>query len=491
MRHLMLRKSVDALRAEAATKSEFKRVLGALDLTLLGIGAIVGTGIFVLSGHVAAFHSGPAVVVAYALAAVAALGAALCYAEIASLVAVAGSAYAYTYASMGEAAAWIIGWDLVLEYLLAAASVSAGWSAYAAAFVKHTLGYALPAHLGRAPLAWDINAKAFYWTGAWVNLPAVLIVLLLTVMLVFGVKESARINAITVFIKVAVILLFIVCAAPHIDPANWAPIIPDSAGMFGRFGWSGVLQATSILFFAYNGFDAVSAAAQEAKNPQRDLPIGILLSVAIAACLYIGVAVVLTGVVPYTQLGVPHPLSVGIEAAHVPWIQPILEIGAIAGLTSVILVNLLTQPRIAQAMARDGLLPRSIARMHPRFHTPYVATILGGVACAAAGGLLPIDVLGELMCVGTLFAFMVVSIGVVMLRYTLPDAPRTFRVPGGPLGIPLASALVCLVLMAAAQPHTILRFVAWLGVGLVVYACYGIRHSRLRRQLAGCDVSEP
>lgn len=475
-----VRKSIADQQADAGANSDLRRVLGPVDLTLLGVGAIVGTGIFILSGQVAAHHAGPAVILSYIFAGGAALAAALCYSEIASMVAGAGSAYAYVYASMGELVAWIIGWDLLLEYLLAGATVSVGWSAYVRAFIKHAFGYDLPSQWSSAPLAWNDATSQFYHTGAYVNLPAVGIIVLLTGMLILGVKESARVNAITVFIKVAVILLFVFFAAPHVEPSNWVPFLPENqGGVFGKFGWSGVLTGTSTLFFAYNGFDAISTAAQEARNPQRDLPIAMLASVLIAAALYIAVATVLTGVVPFAQLGVPHPVSVGIEAAHVTWLQPIIEIGAIAGLTSVMLVNLLSQPRITYAMSKDGLLPGVAGRVHRTFRTPYLATGFGGLVCALAGGLFPIDVLGELMCVGTLFAFLLVSLGTLVLRRTDPDAPRRFKAPGGAFGVPLLATVTCGVLLYTSQPAAINRFGVWLALGLVFYFAYSRKHSRV------------
>ena len=469
--------AIKPLQRSVSAASDVPRVLGPLDLLLLGVGAIVGTGIFVLTGTVAAHHTGPAIIVAFAAAGFAAMLAGLCYAEIACMMPVAGSAYAYTYATLGELCAWIIGWDLLLEYLLAAASVSVGWSAYGTALLQHAFGVSLPAQWVNAPVAWDAGVGSLVRTGAYLNAPAVAVVLLLTAVLTVGVRASARFNAVTVVIKIAVILLFIVFAAPHVQPENWQPLLPENTGRFGAFGWSGLLQGASILFFCYNGFDAVSTAAQEVRRPERSLPIGILGSLAVAATLYMGVAVVLTGVAPYTALGVAHPVSVGLEYSGLAWLQPIVELGAIAGLTSVILVNLFSQPRIAFAMARDGLLPEWLGRLHPQYKTPARSTLMAGMICAAAGGLFPIDVLGELMCVGTLFAFTLVSVGVLVLRRRSPDAPRRFRAPKG---VPIAATVTCLGLLAVSQHHTLVAFLAWLILGAGIYAAYGHRHSRLR-----------
>ena len=473
--------AIKPLEQDSRTNNEIPRVLGALDLLLLGVGAIVGTGIFVFTGTVAAHHTGPGIVLAFAAAGFAAMLAGLCYAEIACMMPVAGSAYAYAYATLGEFAAWVIGWDLLLEYLLAAASVSVGWSAYGTAMLQHTVGVVLPPAWTSAPMAWDAAAGSLVRTGAYINAPAVLIVLLLTGVLTAGVRASARFNAATVFIKIAVILLFIGFATPHVQPAHWTPLIPENTGHFGAFGWSGLLQGASILFFCYNGFDAVSTAAQEVRRPERNLPIGILGSLAVAGILYMGVALVLTGMAPYTALGVAHPVSVGLEYGGLRWLQPIVELGAMAGLTSVILVNLFSQPRIAYAMACDGLLPARLGKLHPVHKTPHHSTLLAGGLCAAAGGLFPIDILGELMCVGTLFAFMVVSGGVLKLRRTAPHAPRRFRAPAG---VPALATLACIGLLLASQLHSLVAFGAWLAMGFAVYALYGRRHSRLRANAA-------
>ena len=481
---LFATKSLESLSAEAERPHGLRRTLSASDLVLLGIGAIIGTGIFVLTGRAAAANAGPAVALSFVIAGVASAFAGLCYAEMASMIPIAGSAYTYAYATMGELMAWIIGWDLILEYLVGAATVSVGWSGYVGAFFQHVTGYALPTAWTSAPLKWDEAAQQFHSTGAIVNLPAALIVLAVTVILVIGIKESARFNSVIVVIKVAVVLLFIVAAAPFIRPENWQPFIPENQGTFGRYGWSGIFQGATMVFFAYIGFDAVSTAAQEAKRPQRDLPIGILGSLVVCTVLYIAVSLILTGVVPYTKLSVPHPIAVGIAATGIGWMETAVEVGAIAGLSSVMLVMLLGQPRIFYAMAHDGLLPAAAAKVHPRFGTPHITTILTGIVCAIAGGVLPIDVLGELTSIGTLFAFVLVSIGVMILRLRRPEIPRAFRVPGGPFVVPLLGALTSGVLMYTATTHTLIRLFAWMALGLLIYAFYGRKHSKIRKQLA-------
>jgi APA family basic amino acid/polyamine antiporter len=354
---LFATKSVDKLRSDAEYSYGLKRRLGAFDLILLGIGGIIGAGIFVLTGHAAATNAGPAVALSFTVAAVAAAFAGLCYAEMASMIPIAGSAYTYAYATMGELLAWIIGWDLILEYLVGAAAVSVSWSGYVCEFFKNVTGHELPAAWTHAPIVWNAATHQLQLTGAIVNLPAVFIVLAVTAILVLGIKESARFNGIIVLVKVAVVLLFIAVAAPFVRGENWQPFVPLNQGSFGSFGISGIFQGATMVFFAYIGFDAVSTAAQETKNPQRNMPIGILGSLAICTVLYIAVSLILTGVVHYTKLNVPHPIALGVAATGLRVFETVVEVGAIAGLSSVMLVLLLGQPRIFFSMARDGLLP--------------------------------------------------------------------------------------------------------------------------------------
>jgi APA family basic amino acid/polyamine antiporter len=485
---LFATKSVDELRAQAEQDHGLKRSLTALDLVMLGIGAIIGTGIFVLTGRAAAANAGPAVALSFTVAGVASAFAGLCYSEMASMIPIAGSAYTYAYATMGELVAWIIGWDLILEYLVASAAVSVGWSGYVVAFARDTFGVELPRAWTSAPVVWSEAHQRIEGTGAFLNLPAMFIALAVTALLVRGIKESARFNTVIVFVKVTVVLLFIAFAARFVNPANWHPFVPANEGTFGRYGASGVLQGATMVFFAYIGFDAVSTAAQEARNPQRDLPIGILGSLVVCTVLYIVVSLILTGVVPYTKLNVPHPIAVGVEATGQLWLATAVEVGAIAGLSSVMLVMLLGQPRIFFAMAQDGLLPPLAAKIHPRFGTPYVTTIITGIVCALAGGLLPIDILAELTSIGTLFAFVLVSIGVMILRLRRPTLPRAFRVPGGPYLVPVCGAVTSGLLMYTATTATIIRLFVWMAIGLAVYFLYGRKHSRLRAAALGSAV---
>ena len=465
-----------------------KRVLGGVDLTLLGIGAIIGTGIFVLTGQAAAAHAGPAVVLSMIVAGIASALAAICYAEFASSVPVAGSAYTYGYATLGELIAWVIGWDLVLEYALGAATVAVGWSGYIVSLLAD-FGVQFPPLLSAAPGTVVTLADGTMVTTLF-NLPAILISALATWILVIGIQESARVNAVIVFVKVAVVLLIIGLGGMFVNAANWTPFIPDNTGTFGEFGWSGVLRGAGVIFFAYIGFDAVSAAAQEARNPQRDMPRGIIGSLVICTILYVLVSGVMVGVVPYHQLGVPAPMAVAVDAARVqaagsPW-QPVLDwmpfivkLGAIMGLSSTIIVQMMAQPRIFMAMSQDGLLPAWASRVHPRYRTPHLTTLITGAIVMLASGFTSIGVLGELVSIGTLFAFVIVSIGVIVLRRTRPDLERPFRTPFVPW-LPIASALVSFALMLALPWSTWERLIVWMMLGLVIYFAYGRRHSKLR-----------
>jgi APA family basic amino acid/polyamine antiporter len=478
------KKSMTILMAEASEEGShtLKRSLGALNLTLLGIGAIIGAGIFVLTGQAAANYAGPAIVGSFVIAGFGCLFAGLCYAEFASMIPIAGSAYTYGYATLGEFFAWIIGWDLILEYLFAASTVSVGWSGYFVELMKE-IGFEIPARFASAPLKWVEASKSFEATGTVINLPAAVLILAITGLLVVGIKESATFNNIAVFIKTTIVALVIIFGFQYVNTANWSPFVPDNTGVFGQFGFSGVVRGSAVVFFAYIGFDAVSTAAQEAKNPQRDLPIGILASLAICTVLYILMALVMTGLVPFAQLNVPHPVFVAIDAAgpSLKWLTYFINIGAIAGLSSVVLVMLLGQPRIFFSMARDGLLPPVFGRVHPKFQTPWLATIITGGIAAVFGALFPIDVLGELVSIGTLLAFVIVCAGIWVLRVKNPDLNRPFKTPMVPL-VPILGIATCGFMMVFLPLATWIRLAAWMGLGLVIYFAYGKSHSKLAKQ---------
>ncbi|HVZ48595.1 MAG TPA: amino acid permease [Gemmatimonadaceae bacterium] len=465
------RKSLAQLQAEGEGQV-LRRALGALDLTALGIGSLIGTGIFVLTGMVASLHTGPSLVVSMVLAAVCCGFAGLCYAELASMIPVAGSAYTYAYATLGEIVAWIIGWDLMLEYALSASTVAVGWSGYFVSLFD-ALGLRLPRALTAAPGAPVTMGGGTFDHGVF-NLPAALIVLAVTLLLVKGIRESARANAVLVLIKAMVLVVFVVAGASYVKAENLHPFLPANTGTFGAYGLSGVLRGTGIIFFAFIGFDAVSTAAQETKRPQRDLTIGMLASLAICTVLYIAVGLVLVGVVHYSKLNVPAPLAVAIDATGLTWLSPLIKISALFGMFSTMLVQLLGQTRIFYSMSRDGFLPKVFSEVHPRYRTPHVSTLLTGGVTALLAGLTPIDVLGQLVAMGTLLAFVLVCIGIIALRRTDPDAPRPFRVPLMPW-VPIAGALSCLGAMLVLPRETWIRLVVWLVIGFVVYFGYSRR----------------
>jgi APA family basic amino acid/polyamine antiporter len=477
---LWTKKSIALLQAEASGESHettLKRALSATNLTLLGIGAIIGAGIFVLTGTAAANYAGPAIVLSFILAGTGCLFAGLCYAEFASMIPIAGSAYTYSYATLGEFFAWIIGWDLVLEYLFGAATVSVGWSGYFVSFMN-SIGVTMPMEWTQAPFAYTA-AEGLTRTGAVLNIPAMFLIAVLTILLVVGVRESAGFNNIVVAIKVAIIFLVIGFGFMFVNPDNWSPFIPDNIGP-GQYGWDGIVRGAGVIFFAYIGFDAVSTAAQEAKNPQRDMPIGILGSLAFCTVLYILMSLVMTGLVPYTQLNVPDPVYVALAAAGpgLAWLTKLIAIGAMAGLASVVLVMLMGQPRIFYSMARDGLLPRVFGKVHPRFQTPYVTTILTGIVAGVVAGLFPIGILGELVSIGTLLAFVIVCAGIWVLRVRSPELPRPFKTPLVPV-VPILGILICGYMMARLPGDTWMRLIVWMVLGLVIYFTYSMRKSRL------------
>jgi basic amino acid/polyamine antiporter, APA family len=500
---LFITKPLNQLMEHAQEESGMHRALSATNLTTLGIGAIIGAGIFVLTGQAAAQYAGPAIVISFIISGLACLFAGLCYAEFASMIPISGSAYTYAYSTLGEFMAWIIGWDLILEYLFAASTVSVGWSGYMVSFLKD-FGLSIPPQytaawnsvlvdipkIGWKPLTEQLSASliasgvavdSLPHVTAILNLPAMFIIAAITILLVIGIKESAGFNNVMVIIKVFVILLFIGIGFFFINKANWHPFIPENTGEWGHFGWSGILRGSAVIFFAYIGFDAVSTAAQEAKNPQRDMPIGILGSLGISTVLYILVAIVLTGIVSYTFLNVADPIAVGVDAMGkgLFWLRPIIKIAAIAGLSSVVLVMMLGQPRIFYAMSKDGLLPERFARIHPRFKTPYYSTILTGSVAFVLAGILPINILGELVSIGTLLAFAIVCIGIIFLRFKRPELKRPFRTPFVPL-VPILGAGICLIQMYSLPLDTWLRLIIWMAIGMLIYFTYGLRNSKLK-----------
>jgi len=487
---LFRRKHAADLQAEAKNDTRLKRALGPVNLTALGIGAIIGAGIFVLTGQAAAQYAGPAIVISFVLAGLACAFAGLCYAEFAALIPVSGSAYTYGYATLGEFVAWIIGWDLILEYLFAGATVAVGWSGYVVSFLKE-FGITIPARFTSAPFdhhapadggwnMWRLFTEGWVSTGATLNVPAMVIVGFVTFLLVIGIKESASFNNVIVAIKLTVILTFIAVGFTFINRHNWHPFVPPSVGD-GHFGWGGVLRGAGVIFFAYIGFDAVSTAAQEAKNPQRDMPIGMLVSLGLCTVLYIVVSLVLCGVVNYQSLNVSAPIAVAVDAfgEKLAWLRTFVKIGAIAGLSSVILVLLLGQPRIFYAMSKDGLLPEIFSAVHPKFQTPWIAQILTGVIAMLIAGLFPIGLLGELVSIGTLLAFLIVCAGVLVLRRLHPEMHRPFRTPAlwlvAPMGI-----ICCGGLMAGLPRDTWARLIIWMAVGFIIYFAYSQRHSKLQ-----------
>ena len=479
---LFATKAVEQLLHTAEdTEHGLKRALGPIDLTMMGVGAIIGAGIFVLTGNAAALHAGPAIVISMVLAGIACTFAGLCYAEMASMIPIAGSAYTYSYATLGEFLAWIIGWDLILEYALGAATVSVGWSGLVVSFLGQ-FGIGIPPQWTTGPFEHLKLADGTLVQGIF-NLPAFLIVLVITWILIMGVRESANVNSVIVFIKVGVVIALIILGLRFIVPANWTPFIPPNTGEFGHFGWSGILTGAGKIFFAYIGFDAVSTAAQEARNPQRDLPRGILGSLVLCTILYVLFAGVLTGVVNYTELNVSAPVAIAVDRMQMPFMGQAMKLGAIAGLTSVMLVMLYSQARIFWIMSSDGLLPKIFSKLHARFRTPYLSSMLTGIAVAVAGGVFPISTLGDMVSIGTLFAFVLVCAGVMVLRRTKPDLKRPFRTPLVPI-VPILGMLCCLGLMSGLGLHTWERLIIWLVIGLAIYFGYGRFHSVLRRESA-------
>ena len=509
--NLLAKKPIATIMAESQETGEhsLKRALGAGNLVSLGIGAIIGTGIFVLTGAAAAQYAGPAIVFSFILAAVGCVFAGLCYAEFASMIPVAGSAYTYGYATLGEIIAWIIGWDLILEYAFGAATVASGWSGYVLSLLQD-FGIHIPPQIAGTPGAqfvmyngrWEAMGRIAktlaannvdpttlpHATGVF-NLVAFLGIAMMTTILVIGIKESANLNSFIVVLKVAVLLIFIGLGAHYIlghtsqASANWTPFVPPNEGAFGKYGWSGVIRAAGVIFFAYIGFDAVSTAAQEAKNPKKDMPIGILGSLVVCTILYILVAGVLTGLVKYNTLNVPDPIAVGIDQTGIRWGSLLVKLGAICGLTSTMVVMLLGQSRVFFSMSRDGLLPKWASAIHTKFRTPYVSSIFVGIFVAIFASVIPIAILGELVSIGTLLAFVIVCAGVWVIRRTDPELPRPFKTPWVPF-VPIMGMAISLLMMVGLPGDTWLRLIIWLILGMALYFGYGRYHSRVQLMAA-------
>lgn len=492
-RHLFKRKPLHIFHSEMQSENRLKRVLGSWSLTSLGIGCIIGAGIFVVTGLAVHYKAGPALLVSFIVAGLACIFSALCYAEFASMVPVAGSAYTYAYATLGEMMAWIIGWDLVLEYTVASASVAHGWSKYFQDFLK-ILHIHIPTILSKAPFDFDPAKGIFTPTGSMFDMPALAIVTILTIVLVIGIRESSRFNNIMVIIKVAVVLIVIAAGAFYIKSANWHPFAPfgwTGLSLFGKTLWGqrgadgapvGMMAGAAMVFFAYIGFDSVSTHAEEARNPQRDVPIGIIASLIICTVLYIAVTIVLTGMVPYDKIDIDAPVADAFQKVGLHWVRFIISFGAVVGITSVILVLMLSQPRVLLAMSRDGLLPESFfADIHPKFRTPWKSTILTGVTVGSLASLVPLGVLAELVNIGTLLAFVIVCAAVLIMRYHHPLAARPFRCPWVPI-VPILGAALCLFLMFSLPSANWIRLGVWMAAGMMIYMFYGRKHSVMAKQ---------
>ena len=495
-RHLFERKPLHVLHKEMEGGNRLRRVLGPWSLTSLGVGCIIGAGIFVITGYAAHYKTGPALLVSFVVSGLACIFSGLCYAEFASMAPVAGSAYTYAYATLGELFAWIIGWDLILEYTVAAASVAHGWSKYFQNFIGMFHAEA-PRILSTAPFDFDPVHGGFQSTGSWFDLPALVIVAILTVLLVIGIRETSRFNNLMVAIKLGVVLLVIGAGAFYVKAANWHPFAPYGWTGLSLFGKTvcgqtgadgapvGMMAGAAMIFFAYIGFDAVSTHAEEARNPRRDVPIGIIASLVICTILYIAVTVVLTGMVPYDQIDVDAPVAAAFQRVGLHWGQFVISLGAVVGITSVMMVLMLSQPRVLMAMARDGLLPEKFfGAVHPKFRTPWKSTILTGVLVGLMASFIPLGVLAELVNIGTLLAFVIVCTAVLIMRYQQPEAARPFRCPWSP-AVPVLGVLFCLVLMLSLPPANWLRLAIWMLIGLLVYFLYGRRRSVLARRSTG------
>jgi APA family basic amino acid/polyamine antiporter len=480
---LFIKKSIKTLLDEAQeSQHAMKRSLGAMTLTAMGIGAIIGAGLFVLTGQAAAQYAGPGILLSFVFAAMICVFAALCYAEFASLIPISGSAYTYAYATMGELTAWIIGWGLTMEYMFSASTVSVGWSGYCVSFLQD-LGITIPANFANAPLSYEVGT-GWAATGAIVNLPAILIILLMGTLVAVGIKAAAGFNNVMVLIKLAIIALFIGCGIAYINADNLTPFIPQNTGTFGQFGFSGVLRGAGVVFFAFIGFDALSTMAQECKNPQKHMPVGMLGSLGISTILYVIVGIVLLGVVSYTMLNVSDPIAVAVNALGPKflWLRFVIKIAILAGLTSVVLVMLLGQARIFYTMSKDGLLPKPFSSISKRFQTPFFSTVVVALVCLVLAGIFPVGILGQLTCMGALLAFAIVCFGILVLRFKQPTLHRPFKTPFVPW-IPLAGTVTCIVQMILLPGVTWVQFLIWMAIGCIIYFSYSIKHSRARAAL--------
>jgi APA family basic amino acid/polyamine antiporter len=497
---LFARKPLSLLMEEMKGENRLRRVLGPFHLTALGVGAVIGTGIFVLTGQAAHDRTGPALMLSFVAAGIACIFAALCYAEFASMVPVAGSAYTYAYATLGELFAWIIGWDLILEYAVASMTVAHGWSKNFQDILA-VAGIHLPKALANSPFDYDPATGTFPLTGSWFDLPGVIIAGLVTWVLVVGIKESASFNTFMVAVKVLIVFFVIGVGAFYVNPANWEPFAPygyTGISFFGKtlFGQTdaggqplGVLAGAAVIFFAYIGFDSISTHAEEAKNPQKDVPIGIITSLILCTVLYIAVAAVLTGMVPYKEINIETPVSDAFRRAGLPWARFLISLGAMTGITSVLLVMMLSQPRVWMAMARDGLFPQSFfGAVHEKYRTPWKSTILTGIVVAFGAALLPLRILAELTNIGTLFAFVVVCAAVLIMRVIHPEAPRPFKAPFSPL-TPILGIVTCLILMFSLPVENWIRLAVWLGIGFLIYFGYGRKHSVMARLARGEKIA--
>ncbi|HAX42983.1 MAG TPA: amino acid permease [Bryobacteraceae bacterium] len=481
---LFATKPLSRIMAESEGEHSLKRTLGPMQLVALGIGAIIGAGLFSLTGIAAAHHAGPAVTISFVIAAIGCAFAGLCYSEFATMIPIAGSAYTYSYATMGELLAWIIGWDLVLEYAVGAATVAVSWSGYVNSLLLD-FGLHLPVQWINSPFS-KVTLENGEVVHGIMNVPAILVVGAITAILIIGIQESARVNAVVVVLKVMVVVLFIIMGWAYINPSNYTPYVPENTGLFGHFGWSGVLRGAGVVFFAFIGFDAVSTAAQEAKRPQRDMPIGIIGSLIVCTILYVLFAHVMTGIAPFMELDSAAPVAVAVDKTPYAWLKTAVKLAIIAGYTSVILVMLLGQSRVFYSMSRDGLLPKLFSDVHPKLRTPWRSNILLFVLVGAFAAFAPIQVVGEMTSIGTLFAFVLVSIGILVMRKTNPDHPRPFKTPWVPL-VPILGILFNVALMFGLGKDNWMRLGVWMALGLLIYFMYSRHHSKLRIDTAAAN----